>query len=110
AFPFSLNPGFAGFTTPANFIKLNRAFAARLNAYRASYGVAGCGAPRSEACYQTVLTNISESFLDVSDLSSGANFIYSTAAGDSRSPFSNASNSAWVAHPSIKPDAQLQAN
>jgi len=110
AFPFNLNPGFAGFDTPAGFLKANRAFAARLNARRASYGVAGCGAARSAACYELVLANIAESFLDVNDLSSGPAFIYSTAAGDSRSPFSNASNSAWVAHPSIKTDAQLQAN
>lgn len=110
SFPFTLNPGFTGFTTPASFLKLNRAFAARLNTYRASFGVAGCGAARSPACYQTVLANISESFLDVNDLAAGAKFIYSTAAGDSRSPFSDAANSAWVAHPSIKADAQKQAN
>lgn len=110
AFPFTLNPGFTGFTTPADFLKLNRAFAARLNAYRASYGVQGCGAAFSAACYQLVLTNISESFLNVNNLASGANFIYSAAAGDSRNPLSDASSSAWVAHPSIKADAQRQAN
>lgn len=110
AFPFTLNTGFAGFTTPATYLKVNRAFAARINAYRASYGVAGCGAAFSAACYQEVLTNLGESFLNTADLNAGPKYIYSTAAGDSQNPLSNASSSAWVAHPSIKTDAQLQAN
>lgn len=109
AFPFKLNSGFAGFTTPANYLKVNRAFAARINAYRASYGVAGCGAAFSAACYQTVLQNLGESFINTADLNAGPDYIYSTTAGDSQNPLSNAASSAWVAHPSIKTDAQLQA-
>lgn len=109
AFPFRLNAGFSGFNTPAGFLKVNRAIAARVNAYRASYGVAGCGERYSATCYQLVLDNIAESFLNPSDLSSGPKYIYSTAAGDAQNPLSNASSSAWVAHPSILPDAQLQA-
>lgn len=110
SFPFALNPGFALASTPSSFLKFNRAIAARINAYRASFGVSGCGAPRSATCYQTVLANINESFLNTADLSSGVDYIYSTAAGDSRNPLSDAANAAWVAHPSIKPDAQLQAD
>lgn len=109
AFPFTLNSGFSGFNTPSGYLQVNRALTARLNAYRASYGVAGCGAPRSAACYEMVKTNIAESFLDEGDLSSGPQYIYSTAAGDTQNPLSNASSSAWVAHPTILPDAQLQA-
>lgn len=110
SFPFTLNPGFASASTPAAFLKVNRAIAARINAYRASWGVSGCGAARSPACYQTVLTNISESFLDPTSLASGVSYIYSSAAGDSRNPLSDAASADWVAHPSIKPDAQLQAD
>ncbi len=109
AFPFTLNSGFAGFNTPAGFLQVNRALTARLNAYRASYGVSGCGERYGPTCYQLVLANIAESFLDESDLASGPKYIYSTAAGDAQNPLSNASSSAWVAHPSILPDAQLQA-
>lgn len=108
AFPFKFNSGFNGFNTPASFLEVNRALTARINAYRASYGVAGCGARYSADCYNLVLQNIAESFLDESDLSSGPQYIYSTAAGDAQNPLSNSSSSAWVAHPSILPDAQLQ--
>lgn len=110
AFPFTLNDGFDGFDTPAGFLQVNRGLAARINARRASLGVSGCGAPFSSGCYATVLANLSESFLDVTDLDAGPVFIYSTQAGDSQNPLSNASSSAWVAHPSIRTDAQLQAN
>lgn len=109
SFPFTINSGFTGFTTPANFLKVNRALAARVNAYRASLGVSGCGAAFSAACYQTVLTNLSGSFINEGNLNAGPVFIYSTTAGDAQNPLSNASSSAWVAHPSIRTDAQLQA-
>lgn len=109
AFPFTLNTGFTGFSTPATFLQVNRALTARLNAYRASYGVAGCGERYSATCYNLVLDNIAQSFLNESNLASGPRYIYSTVAGDAQNPLSNASSSAWVAHPSILPDAQLQA-
>ena len=37
AFPFSLPPGFAGFNTPATFIKFNRALRARVAVYRGDF-------------------------------------------------------------------------
>jgi hypothetical protein len=109
AFPFGINNGFADFDTPASFLTFNRALAARINARRASLGVSGCGEAFSATCYATVLQNLSESFLDEGDLDAGPVFIYSTQAGDAQNPLSNASSSAWVAHPSIRTDAQLQA-
>jgi starch-binding outer membrane protein, SusD/RagB family len=99
AFPFTLHAGFAGFTTPANFLKVNRAIAARVNAHRASLGVSGCGAARSPACYTTVLTNLSESFIDdAGSLTLGAYRVYSATANDVANTLSNAATINWVAH------------
>ena len=99
AFPFTLHAGFAGFTTPANFLRFNRAIAARINAYRTSLGVSGCGAARSAACYNTVLTNLTESFLDPAGaLTTGAFRVYSATANDVANSVSNAATINWVAH------------
>jgi len=99
AFPFTFHAGYAGFTTPTNYIKFNRALAARVNAYRASLGIQGCGAPRSAACYQTVLTNLSQSFIDpAGSLSLGPINVYSAAANDASNGLSNAASSNVVAH------------
>lgn len=110
AFPFSLNSGFSGFTTPANFLKFNRALAARINARRAAWGTAGCGGPLSQTCYQLVLQNLSESFIDPANLAMGPKWLYSTQSGDTRNPLSEAAQDYFVAHPSILTDAQLQAD
>jgi hypothetical protein len=99
AFPFSFHSGYTGFTTPANYLKFNRALAARVNAYRASLGIAGCGAARSATCYQTVLTNLSQSFLDTTKaLTLGVFNVYSAAAGDVANTIANAATTAIVAH------------
>ncbi|MDQ6828733.1 MAG: hypothetical protein M3081_07685, partial [Gemmatimonadota bacterium] len=111
AFPFSLNAGFTSngtFNTPATFLQFNRALAARVNATRASLGVAGCGAPKSAACYTTVLTNLTESFFSPApaDFTKGVYRIYSTAANDAVNGFAPASDPSNLAHPSIRADAQ----
>jgi starch-binding outer membrane protein, SusD/RagB family len=99
AFPFTLHAGFAGFTTPTNFLRVNRAIAARINVYRASLGVAGCGAARSAACYNTALTNLTESFLNpTGSLTTGAFRVYSATANDVANTVSNANTINWVAH------------
>jgi hypothetical protein len=99
AFPFTFHSGYTGFTTPANYLKFNRAMAARVNAYRASLGISGCGAAKSAACYQTVLTNLSQSFLDTTKaLTLGVFNVFSAAAGDVANTNSNANTSAIVAH------------
>src|SRR5881397_1438565 len=53
AFSFDPGPGFVGFNTPATFLKVNRALAARVQAYRASPSAPGVGCT---ACWDTVLT------------------------------------------------------
>jgi hypothetical protein len=100
AFPFTFHSGYTGFTTPANYIKFNRALAARVNAYRASMGIGGCPATRlGSPCYQTVLQNLAQSFLDTTKaLTLGVYQVYSAAAGDVANTNSNAATSAIVAH------------
>jgi len=78
AFPFTLPVGFAGFDTPANFIKFNRALKARVEVYRASRG---CGNP----CYTAALTALGASFIDTTGpgtLNAGAYIDFGTGPGD----------------------------
>jgi starch-binding outer membrane protein, SusD/RagB family len=105
AFPFTLTTGFAGFNTPATFRQFNRALAARIQAYRGSLG---CGAP----CWNNALTAIGESFINSAagaDLRRGVYHVYSTASGDALNGLNNSVSPDVIGHPSIRPDAQLQA-
>ncbi len=99
SFPFTLHEGFAGFTTPANFLKFNRAIAARVNAYRASLGTSGCGAALSAGCYNTVLQNLAESFIDTTgSLTAGPFRPYSSTTNDVANGISNAASANVVLH------------
>jgi len=111
SFPFTFHSGFAGFTTPANFLRFNRALAARVNAYRASLSLAGCGSTRQNStCYQDVLTNLSESFLDpAGDLRTGVSNVYSAASGDVSNSLSNQATANIVAHYQSNQGLQQQA-
>jgi hypothetical protein len=111
SFPLTLHAGYAGFTTPANYLKFNRALAARINAYRASIGASGCGAARSAACYTTVLANLAESFIDpAGSLAAGPFNPYSAAASDLANGISNQSNTSVVAHAKADSGIQLKAD
>lgn len=69
SFPFTLNSGFTGFNTVANFKKFNRAVAARIAMYQSDW--------------PGVLNNLSQSFLDLTgNLRVGPNFIFSTSPND----------------------------
>lgn len=72
SFSFKLGAGFAGYDTPANFAKVNRALRARVAAYQGDYA----------AC----LTALGESFISAgstpADMAKGINHVYSTAPGD----------------------------
>jgi len=110
AFPFVLSKGYAGFDTPANFVKINRAILARVLVNRGSQG---CGAP----CYTQALTAIGESFATapgaattLAQLNAGAYNNYSTATGDVQNSLSTANNGNLFAHASIVTDAQKQAD
>jgi hypothetical protein len=81
--PAALPSGFNNFRTPKDFAKFNRALAARVNAYRASLGAAGCGSVRSASCYQLVLADLASSFIDPNgSFASGVFNVYSSAAND----------------------------
>lgn len=69
AFPFRLTSGFAGFDTPANFAKFNRALKARVAVY--------------EGKHQDALTALGASFLNASGaLTDGVYHVYGTGLGD----------------------------
>jgi hypothetical protein len=103
AFPFPLTAGFAGFTTPTDFVKFNRAIAARLLAYRGSLATGGA----RTTFYQAALAAINESFIaPTGSLDLGVYHVYSTAGGDLANGINNTTNKDVVAHPSIVTDAQ----
>jgi hypothetical protein len=73
AFPFRLNSGFANFSTPSDFAKVNRAIAARVQAYNANW--------------DNALSALNGSFLDLNgNLNRGAYLPFSTAGGDELNP------------------------
>ncbi|MEO6038253.1 MAG: RagB/SusD family nutrient uptake outer membrane protein [Saprospiraceae bacterium] len=94
-FPFSLRAGFDGFTTPADFAKLNRAIEARVNAYREQW--------------DGVLTALDASFFDLNgDLNLGAYYIYAKAGGDLLNELYQAPTATGeirIVHPSFISDA-----
>jgi hypothetical protein len=90
AFTFTLSPGYAGFNTPANFLKFNRAIKAKIDAYTKDYASA--------------LTSLNESFINdgaMLSLTNGVFHVYSLAAGDQTNGLINPAISA---HPSLLTD------
>jgi hypothetical protein len=99
AFPFTLHSGFAGFNTPATFVRFNRAIKARLEVYRQRWPDA--------------LTALGESFLNTASptpatLATGVYHVYSTTSGDALNPLFDAAPRALTAVPSFLTDAQRQ--
>jgi len=105
AFPFTMHSGFAGFDTPAGFLRFNRALAAKANVIR---GSTGCGNP----CYTTAITNLGESFLSatptMASLNAGPQHIYSTATGDATNANSFVQQNYIYAHAQAVNVAQKQ--
>ncbi|TMQ24730.1 MAG: RagB/SusD family nutrient uptake outer membrane protein, partial [Deltaproteobacteria bacterium] len=93
AFPFLLSDGYAGFDTPATFLKFNRAIRARVALYLKDYTGA--------------LTALAASFLDdttMPDFDLGVYYSYSTKTGDTTNQIINPN---VYAHPSLQTDAQM---
>lgn len=110
AFPFTLHAGYAGFNTPATFLRYNRAIAARV---RLVHATLGCG----NTCYQAALTALGESFVTplgaavtLADLNVGPRHIYSSAAGDALNANNFQTNNYIFTHASNVTEAQLKAN
>ena len=100
-FPFRLHSGFAGFDTPATFLRFNRAIRARVDIYMKNYSAA--------------LTSLNESFINTSNgnratLDIGAYHVFSTASGDVANTQSDVTPRAIVVVPSFLTDAQRRAD
>ena len=97
AFPFPLSSGYAGFDSPATFLKFNRAIKARVDVYTGDFAGA--------------LTDLGESFLTADPVKPqfelGVYYAYGTRAGDSQNFLVN---TVIVGHPSIVTDADKKAN
>lgn len=93
AFPFPLSSGFAGFNTPATFLRFNRALKARVDVYMGSYAQA--------------LTSLQGSFLNTgSPLTLG---VYHTYGTGSDAP-NQLATVVLYAHPSLVTNAERQPN
>jgi hypothetical protein len=101
AFSFTLPPGYAGFNTPPNFIKFNRALRARVAVYLKDYSGA--------------LTALAASFLDddpanaakTGFFTTGVTYSFSTTAGDTTNGLTSP---VIYAHPKLETDAQKQTD
>jgi hypothetical protein len=94
AFPFPLGNGFTSFSTPAQFIQVNRALAARVAVYRGQFASA--------------LIALAASFLDTAaPLSLGVYHAFGNGSGDAQN---NLNTTDIVVHPSIITDAELKAD
>lgn len=104
-FPFTMTSGFALFNTPANFLKFNRAIAARILVERAAPRV-GCGT----SCYTAAIAALNESFIatptSLASLDVGAYNVYSTTSGDATNPLGLGADGSLFAHASYATDAQ----
>jgi hypothetical protein len=99
AFPFQLTSGFAGFNTPATFLRANRGLKARLDVYRGRWSDA--------------LASLGESFISTAStspaaLATGVYHVYSTASGDAVNPLFDPAPRALLAVPSFLTEAQLR--
>jgi len=100
-FSFTLTSGFAGFNTPATFVRVNRGLKARMETYRGRWAEA--------------LTAVGESFINTASpsaatLATGVYHVYTTASGDATNPMFDPAPRALVAHPSFLADAQRRAD
>ena len=106
AFPFTVAPGYTGFSTPATFATFNRALAAKVLVHRATF--LQCG-----ACWAEANSVIGASFITTTglpgSLATGVYYAYSTAAGEPVNPITeNITILRYWVHPSIVTGAQLR--
>ena len=93
SFPFGLTSGYAGFSSPADFILLNRALKARYHKYNGEWGQA--------------MTALAGSFMNPNgDLTQGLYHNYSTNPGDASNPFFSVAS--HFAHPRFLAGAQMK--
>jgi starch-binding outer membrane protein, SusD/RagB family len=96
-FSFGLSEGFAGFDTPATFLRFNRALRARVAIYLNDFA--------------TAQTALQQSFLDpAGSLTLGAYHTYSTGAGDVLNLSFDPTGRSLRGHPSFVANAQRKAD
>jgi starch-binding outer membrane protein, SusD/RagB family len=107
AFPFTLTPGYNGFSTPTTFAQFNRAMKARAAAW---YATSGGGA----AAWAQVLAALQASFLNPTATTRAALDVgvYATfgVAPDTPNGAAASTNTTTYMHMSFQTDAQLQAD
>ena len=110
-FPFDPGPGFTGFNTPATFLQVNRALAARVWTYRASPSAPGVNCA---GCRDSAAAALAASFLDNSTGASmdlGVYHVFSTGNQDlPNALFQNPASAVNLVHPGVKASADTQAN
>lgn len=96
--PFQLSTGFAGFDTAAGFLEFNRAIRARVAVHLADW--------------TTALQALDESFLDeTAPMDLGVYHVFTNNSGDITNGYLEPGTSPnFRAHPSIRDDAELQAD
>lgn len=109
AFPFSMPAGYESFATPGDFIRFNRALAARVLIHQATFTTCG------NSCFQSALTALGESFLTTGglpgSLSSAANYFFSAASGEPGNPITENLNALqYYVNTDIVNKVQLKAN
>ena len=101
AFAFQLHSGFTGFNTPATFLRVNRAIAARAEVYREQWAAA--------------LAALDESFIEATtataaNLARGPSHVFSTSSGDVLNTLFDQTPTRFYVHPSILSGAQNRAS
>lgn len=110
-FFFPVPPGLSAFGTPAEFVKFNRALAAKANVLRAT-DATGCGGNKL-ACYGAALTALGASFMNSvpASFQNGAYFDFSTGPGDQTNNLSDPLNAlTFFALQDNRTDADTQTN
>jgi starch-binding outer membrane protein, SusD/RagB family len=107
AFPFNLHSGYAGFNTPANFLRFNRAIAARAGAYHATVGGGAAAWTRARQALDASFINVNATTAAAYNV--GVYHPYA-AAPDITNPLAAATNTDLYAHMSIETDVPLKAD
>lgn len=107
AFPFTLHSGFAGFNTPANFAKFNRAIAAKAAAYYATSGGGANAWTRSLTANTASFANLAATTRAAFDV--GPFHPYGSSP-DVNNPLNAATGVNLYAHPSILTDVPKKAD
>ncbi|HTE47971.1 MAG TPA: hypothetical protein VK636_22200 [Gemmatimonadaceae bacterium] len=106
SFPFVLPPGFAGFNSPANFLKFNRGLAAKNDIYIGFRSFAASGSI-DQAALTAASTALAASFENEGgDLNAGPAHDFSTSSGDATNPlFEDSAGTLLRANPRVVAEA-----